>query len=92
MIFRDRDNEDFIFDRIFTELDLSSKSLVELSKIVHSNAAILGIVVKIVIGIILFLCVTSTGVLYTYVKDENQKPAPIERPVAPKENQKGGAK
>lgn len=61
-----------IIDRIFTELDNHTKSLVDLSKIVHANAAILGLVTKLVVAIILFIVTISLGTLYNYFKPQSQ--------------------
>lgn len=67
--------DDRLIDRIFSELDTQSERLVALSKIVHTNAAVLGIVTRLTICIITFLIVTSLGTLYKYLNDpvENTK-------------------
>lgn len=66
--------DDRLIDRIFSELDIHSERLVALSKIVHTNAAILGVVTKLIICIISFLVVTSLGSLYKYLQEDSQKP------------------
>lgn len=71
-----------LIDRIFVEMDCNSKGLVELSKVVHSNAAILGIIAKLVVAIILFITVTCIGAMYKYAKDSptvHSKPYVIEK-------------
>jgi len=50
--------EEKVIDRIFSELDTHSKRLVDLSEVVHSNAAVLGIVTKLVVSIIIFIVIT----------------------------------
>jgi len=71
-----------IIDRIFTELDTHSKRLVDLSEIVHANAAILGLVTKLVVAIIMFIVITSLGALYNHFKSTqvlyHRQIAPIE--------------
>ena len=86
--------EDKIVDRIFTELDTHSKRLVDLSEVVHANAAILGLVTKLVVAIIMFIVITSLGALYNHFKQ--QSPVLYHRQIAPFEssmdnmNGKGG--
>ena len=77
------DMDDRLIDRAFTELDNHSKRLVELSEVVHTNAAILGIITKMVVGITMFIVITSIGVLYNHFKKPstvlyNRQIAPIE--------------
>lgn len=77
--------DDKLIDRIFSELDVHSKRLVDLSEVVHANAAILGLVTKLVVGIILFIVVTSIGVLYNHLKSPplyNRQIAPIENDIS----------
>ena len=74
-----------IIDRIFTELDNHTNRLVAMSEVVHANAAILGLVSKLVVGIIMFIIITSLGTLYSHFK---QKQQPIyNRQIAPVETQ-----
>ena len=75
--------EDRIIDRIFKELDTNSKRLVDLSEIVHTNAAILGIVTKLMVTLILFIVITSLGAFYNYFKSPvlyHRQIAPINQP------------
>ncbi len=73
-----------IIDRIFTELDNHSKRLVDLSEVVHANAAILGLVTKLVVAIIMFIVITSLGTLYSHLK--SQPTVLYHRPIPPVEN------
>lgn len=73
--------DDRLIDRVFTELDNHSKRLVDLSEVVHANAAILGLVTKLVVGIIMFIIITSLGALYSHLKEEKQ--VLYNRPIAP---------
>jgi len=60
--------DDRLTDRIFSELDAHAKRLVDLSKIVHANAATLGIVTKLIISIIIFIVITGIGIMYEQLK------------------------
>jgi hypothetical protein len=60
--------DDRLIDRIFSELDSHAKRLVDLSRIVHANGATLGLVTKLVISIIIFIVVTSIGIMYDHSK------------------------
>jgi len=79
--------DDRIIDRVFQELDINSNRLIDLSRLVHTNAGILGVVTKLVVGIILFLLVTSIGALYGYMKKDpsavlyHREDAPIEHKI-----------
>ncbi|MCP4366796.1 MAG: hypothetical protein GY797_01590 [Deltaproteobacteria bacterium] len=79
--------EEKVIDRIFTELDNHSKRLVDLSEVVHANAAILGLVTKLVVAIILFIVITSLGALYNHFKASpvlyHRQIAPVEKSVHP---------
>jgi len=79
--------EKTIIERIFSELDSHSTRLVALSEIVHSNAAILGLVTKLVVSIIIFIVVTSLGAMYNHYT----KPDPVlyHRTQPPVEIQRG---
>jgi hypothetical protein len=74
--------DDKLIDRVFTELDTHSKRLVDLSEVVHANAAILGLVTKLVVAIIMFIVITSLGTLYNHFKTStvlyHRQIAPIE--------------
>ncbi len=76
-----------IIDRIFTELDNHTKRLVDLSEVVHANAAILGLVTKLVVAIIVFIVVTSLGTLYSHLK---QPTVLYHKPIAPFESSMHG--
>ncbi len=76
-----------IIDRIFTELDNHTKRLVDLSEVVHANAAVLGLVTKLVVAIIVFIVITSLGTLYNHLK---QTPVLYHRPIAPFESSMDG--
>jgi len=83
-----------IIDRIFTELDNHTKRLVDLSEVVHANAAILGLVTKLVVAIISFIVITNLGALYNHFKAPPvvlyHKPiAPFERSVDGLNNRDG---
>lgn len=79
--------DDRIIDRIFTELDSHSKRLVDLSEVVHANAAILGLVSKLVVAIIMFIVITSLGALYNHFLTANntvlyhKQIAPVEKDI-----------
>jgi len=66
--------DDRLTDRIFSELDAHAKRLVDLSKIVHANAATLGIVTKLIISIIIFIVITGVGIMYEQLKPVGSTP------------------
>lgn len=70
-------------DRIFVELDGHTDRLITLSEIVHKNAGILGIVTKLVVGIMLVFLATVSTVLYNHNSSKEnpvqyQKNSPVE--------------
>ena len=77
--------DDKLIERVFSELDSHSKRLVDLSQIVHANAAILGLVSKMVVAIIMFIVITSLGTLYNHFKNStvlyHKQIAPIEKDI-----------
>lgn len=58
-------------DRIFEEIDKLGTKVENISKLVHSHAATLGIVTKLVMAIILFITISSLGLLFTNISDSN---------------------
>jgi len=87
--------DDKIIDRVFSELDNHSSRLVDLSEIVHANAAILGMVSKLVVAIILFIVITSLGTFYNYFTKGpvlyHRQIIPIEKGVVPGDQSRGGS-
>jgi len=61
--------DDRITSRVFTELDNHSKKLEDLAEIVHTNAATLSLVSKLVIGIIIVLFGSGVSSIYSNINN-----------------------
>ena len=61
--------DDRTVSRLFTELDSQTVRLENLAEIVHTNAAVLGIVTKLVVGIICIIFSTGVTVVYKNIND-----------------------
>ena len=57
--------EDRLIGRVFTELDNHSKRLEDLSEVVHTNAATLSLVSKLVVGLIIIMLGAGASSLHT---------------------------
>ena len=57
-----------LIDHMLTCLDDHSQQLVDLSKVVHTNAGTLGLISKITVGVVTFIIVTSLGFWFTVKK------------------------
>jgi len=68
--------EDRLIDRVFTELDNHSKRLEDLAEIVHTNAATLSLVSKLVVGIIIVMFGAGASTVYSRLATISHKPEP----------------
>jgi len=59
--------DDRITNRVFAELDNHSKRLEALAEIVHTNAATLSLVTKLVVGVIIVLFGAGATSVYTMI-------------------------
>lgn len=61
--------DDRTVSRLFTELDNQTVRLEGLTEIVHTNAAVLGIVTKLVVGIICIIFSTGATIVYKNINN-----------------------
>ena len=70
--------DDLLIGRVFTELDNHSKRLEDLAEIVHTNAATLSIVTKLVVALIIIVAGSTVNLVYTNIT-KHREPVALTR-------------